>query len=29
VRDDRIVVAFARGAPREFAPHYVEPVSSR
>ena len=29
VHDDRIVVAFARGAPREFAPHYVEPVSSR
>ena len=29
VHDDRIVVAFPRGAPREFAPHYVEPVSSR
>jgi ATP-dependent DNA helicase RecQ len=29
VHDDRIVVAFSRGEPREFAPHYVEPVSSR
>jgi RecQ family ATP-dependent DNA helicase len=29
VHDDRILVAFARGEPREFAPHYVEPVSSR
>jgi ATP-dependent DNA helicase RecQ len=29
VHDDRIVVTFARGEPREFAPHYVEAVSSR